>query len=177
MHATRRSFHYIGWAATTLALAATTTALSAPAAFATVGPVEVLHCSPDAWGTCVTPPSYVVGQTYTIVSEYTPNVAGDIPYVDVYDNGVCVAGVIAVSDTDPGHHYTSVPWIPTTAGTHKITVNQRESASTTVTVVAAPPGSGTPQPPTQPACHGSNTGSGGLPGSGSSNLLGSGSAH
>ncbi|MFE3224907.1 hypothetical protein [Nocardia sp. NPDC059228] len=174
MHAETRSIRRIGWGATTLALTATIAALSAPTASA-IGPVQVYQCTSDPTSSsypgppCVIPPSYVVGQTYMLDSPITPNVNGDNAFVSFYDNGQCVAGAIAPSDTDPGHLFADVLWVPTTAGTHKITVNQRGSSSITVTVVAAPPGSGTPQPPTQSSCHDSS-------GSGSSNLLSSGSA-
>ncbi|MFE4458104.1 hypothetical protein ACFROC_12195 [Nocardia tengchongensis] len=186
---TTRTLRHIGWGATTLAVGAAVTALTAPTALADVGAVQVLACpsNPSASTPCVTPTSYVVGQAYRISAEYMPypGVSGmeNYGFVDAFDNGACVAGSMAVRDTDPGHNYTDMIWVPTTAGTHKIRVMQgSDFADTTVTVVAAPAGSTSVTPPAQASCHGDGTVSGSaalpkiaFPSAGSSQLFPTGS--
>ncbi|MFE3258409.1 hypothetical protein ACFXPS_22005 [Nocardia sp. NPDC059091] len=180
MHVTRRPLHYIGWAATTLALAATTTTLSAPTASADVGPITVNDCTTrNSSDACAPASSIVVGHVYQVVSPadiYVPLPPLSAPTVNFYDNGQCIAGAPSPSGmgvTGIDYANSSVSWVPNAPGTHKITVTQASKTATlTVNVVAAPPGSTAQQPPQQAGC-----GGGGSIGSGSSNLLGSGSAH
>ncbi|MGW4352854.1 hypothetical protein ACWELJ_12280 [Nocardia sp. NPDC004582] len=171
-------------------MTAAITALSAPTALADVGPVQILACpsDPAASTPCVTPGSYVVGQAYTISASYGTDYGLDGArinrFVDAFDNGACVAGTLATA-TDGIHNYTRITWVPATSGTHKIRVIQgSDFADTTVTVVAAPPGSVSVTPPAQAACHGDGTVSGSAalpklvigPSSGSSQLFPTGSA-
>ncbi|MFE5285383.1 hypothetical protein ACFRAQ_10475 [Nocardia sp. NPDC056611] len=185
-----RALRHIGWGATTLVIGATVTALTAPSAAADVGPVQVLACpsDPAASTPCVTPGSYVVGQAYTISTSYGISYGWDgvqtNTFVDAFDNGACVAGTTA-TDIDGIHNYTHITWVPATPGAHKIRVVQgSDFADTTVTVVAAPPGSTSVTPPAQAPCHGDGTISGSAalpkivigPSSGSSQLFPTGSA-
>ncbi|WP_458689768.1 hypothetical protein [Nocardia tengchongensis] len=185
---TTRTLRHISWGATTLAVGAAVSALTAPTALADVGPVQVLACpsDPAASTPCVTPGSYVVGQAYTISASYGTDYGLDGAqinrFVDAFDNGTCVAGTMATS-TDGIHNYTHITWVPTTPGTHKIRVMQgSDFADTTVTVAAAPPGSTSVTPPAQASCHGDGTISGSAalpkivaPSAGSSQLFPTGS--
>lgn len=165
MPAKIRALHHTGWGATTLALAATIATLAAPAASALLEGPEVIECSNN---TCAVPSTYVVGQSYSIFAGPPPD---DALRVNFYDNGACVGGF---SYAQPGN---TLPWVPTTAGTHEITIKfsvskpfeMRAPIKLTVNVLAAPPGSPTPPPTPAAQCTvtGSGTGSGG-PTSGSS---------
>ncbi|GAB0108000.1 hypothetical protein JMUB6875_70030 [Nocardia sp. JMUB6875] len=165
MPAKIRAVHHTGWGATTLALAATVAALSAPTASAFVDGPRVDYCSNNI---CDVPSSYVVGQTYSI---YAGRPVDDALRASFYDNGTCIGGF---SYAQPGN---TIPWVPTTAGTHEITIKFSVSEPfvmpgpyrLTVTVVAAPPGSPTPSPTPPGNCTvtGSGTGSGSPLGSGS----------
>ncbi|MFF0634656.1 hypothetical protein ACFYTS_19365 [Nocardia sp. NPDC004151] len=185
-----RTLRHIGWGATTLAVGAAVTALTAPTALAEVGPVQILACpsDPASSAPCVTPGSYVAGQAYAIFASYGTDYGWDgaqiNQFVDAFDNGTCVAGTMA-TDTDGIHNYIKITWVPTTSGTHKIRVTKgSDFADATVTVVAAPPGSTSVTPPAQAACHGDGTISGSAalpkivigPSSGSSQLFPTGSA-
>ncbi|MFE3228642.1 hypothetical protein [Nocardia sp. NPDC059228] len=170
MPITDRPLHRIAWGTTTVALAATIATLSAPSASADLGPITVNECTGTSASTCGPASSIVVGHTYQIVSEANVYLISK-PTVNFYDNGQCIAS--APSPSTFGHagigYHTSVFWVPTTAGTHNLSVEQAfKTASTPVTVVAAPLGSTPAQPPSQPGC-------GGGIGSGSSNPLESGS--
>ncbi|MEU1208819.1 hypothetical protein [Nocardia sp. NPDC005825] len=188
---TNRTLRHIGWGATTLAVGAAVIAATAPTALAEVGPVTVVACpaNPSSTTPCVTPTSYFVGQAYTISATYQPNLGGQsssdptaFAYVDAFDNGACVAGIMAVSDNDY-HNYTAITWVPKTPGKHTIRVMQYGNfADATITVLDAPPGSVTVTPPAQNACHGDGTISGSaalpkivLPSAGSSKLFPTGS--
>ncbi|MEV0462947.1 hypothetical protein AB0I30_17205 [Nocardia tengchongensis] len=165
MPAKTRAIHHIGWGATTLTLAATFVTLSAPTVSAFVDAPQVDDCST---GTCVVPSSYIVGQTYSI---YAGAPLDDALYASFYDNGTCLG---SFSYAQPGN---TVPWVPTTAGAHEITIKTSVSKpfvipapiKLTVTVVAAPLGSATPSPTQSGHCTvtGSGTGSGSPLGSGS----------
>ncbi|MEC3914453.1 hypothetical protein [Nocardia sp. CDC160] len=146
---------HIAWAATFVAVAGSLTALSPGLASAGIHGIEFEQCD-TAGRNCVTPTSFVVGQSYWIYAPYD-GTSTNTPMANFYDNGTCLGG---------GSH--SVAWVPLTPGTHTISnTGGSWSDSTTVTVVAAPAGSPTPQQPKQGAC----TGGGGSFGSGSSNLL------
>ncbi|MET8425595.1 hypothetical protein [Nocardia sp. NPDC004860] len=170
MHAAHRPVRHIAWGATTLALAATIAALSAPTGTASIDGPEVDDCST---GTCTEPSSYVVGQTYSF---YAGPFLTNVSSTSFYDNGKCIGSI-----SYPHTGRNAIAWVPTTAGTHELSVATTSTIpfvvmqpyTFTVSVVAAPPGSGTPQPPQQGTCTGS--GSANLLGSGSANLLGSGS--
>ncbi|WP_433593908.1 hypothetical protein [Nocardia sp. CA-145437] len=185
-----RTLRHIGWGATTLAVGAAVTALTAPIALADIGPVQILACpsDPAASAPCVTPGSYVVGQAYTISAPYGTDYGLDGAetnrFVDAFDNGACVAGTVTTGVSDGIHDYTQITWFPTTSGTHKIRVIKGSYfADATVTVVAAPPGSTSVTPPAQAPCHGDGTISGSAalpkivigPSSGSSQLFPTGS--
>ncbi|WP_460720201.1 hypothetical protein [Nocardia heshunensis] len=167
------------WGATTLAMAATVTTLSVPTASAELQgqPAGVWDCSTSP---CTQPSTYVVGHTYS----FDTGSAGGTPAwqyqytsANFYDDGRCL-GSISLPTNGP----TSVPWVPTTAGTHKMTLAMNgilplmvpQPTVFTVTVVAAPPGSPVAQqPPVQGNCAmtGSGTGSADPLGSGSARLL------
>ncbi|MEU6581477.1 hypothetical protein [Nocardia sp. NPDC046763] len=171
--------HRIGWGATTLAVAATIAALSTPTATA-----DIEYEVPNAWdcstGTCTLPSTYVVGHTYSFDTGSpggTDSWQSMYSSANFYDDGKCLG---SISLPHAGH--VAVTWVPTTTGTHKLSLAligaipfmASQPTVIPVSVVAAPPGSPTPQqPPQQGTCVGS--GSGSLLGSGSANLLGSGS--
>lgn len=153
----------IGWGATTFAVAAAITALSAPTAFATVGPVDV----EDAGGSGTPDSTPVAGQLYRVTADADINLitSGTVTF---YDNGQCIAS--APEPSTFGHtgirNFSFVYWVPT-AGTHTLTATQNgRTATTTVTVTAAPAGSTPAQQPKQPGC-----GGGGSLDLGSVNLL------
>ncbi|MEU6581476.1 hypothetical protein [Nocardia sp. NPDC046763] len=164
MHVTRRPLHYIGWAATTLALAAATTTLSAPTASASLGfPVLIDAATGAEVG------SAVVGHAYTYYSgiNFQPMFAST---ADFYDNGQCI-GSAPIS----GPGALQITWVPTATGSHTLTiVGGVKEISEKYDVTAAPAGSTPTQPPKQPGCGGG--GSANLIGSGSAALDGSGSA-
>ncbi|MFE3193162.1 hypothetical protein ACFXHA_29445 [Nocardia sp. NPDC059240] len=168
MHTTHRPVRRIGWGTTTLALAATVAALSAPTASADFMGPDIMDCSS---GTCVAPSSYVVGQTYMFFQIPALDNAATTSF---YDNGNCV-GTITYPHSGPN----AVPWVPTTAGTHQMAYSTALTIPFVytkpnpfpVTVVAAPPGSPTPQPTQHGGCAG--VGSGSPVGSGSSIMPGS----
>ncbi|MFJ9368331.1 hypothetical protein ACIRRA_28440 [Nocardia sp. NPDC101769] len=147
MPATNR---HIAWAATLVGVAGTLTAVFPALATAGIHGIEVQDCSS---GTCTTPASYIVGQSYSFIAPYD-GVSITGPVSSFYDNGACI-----------GSSNNSVTWVPLTAGTHTLSTRTGSNTdSLTVVVVAAPPGSPTAQQPQQGGC-------GGSIGSGSSNLL------
>ncbi|GAB0107998.1 hypothetical protein JMUB6875_70010 [Nocardia sp. JMUB6875] len=156
MSATKR---HIAWAATLVGVAGTLTALSPGLATAGIHGIELGDCSITY---CPTPTSIVAGHSYSIVGPYDGTNTQHSAY-SFYDNGACIGSGV------------SVTWVPLTAGSH--TLSARNSLgfpedSVTVTVVAAPAGSPTPQQPQQGGCQrGFGSGSADLLGSGSSNLL------
>ncbi|MGW4247294.1 hypothetical protein [Nocardia sp. NPDC004722] len=166
MSAAHRRNHHIAWGATALALAATVTTALAPTASATIDTPNVLDCPTTTSCTPVT--SFVAGHSYRFGS---PMVHNDLVAYQVYfyDNGQCLGntaptdnGDVTVIVGDPAY----ITWVPQTAGTHKLTVQQgTESQSITVTVTAAPAGTPTPQQPAQGGCDGA-----GLVGTGSADL-------
>ncbi|MEU6586993.1 hypothetical protein [Nocardia sp. NPDC046763] len=152
MPATNRRARHIAWAATLVSVAGTLTALFPALATAGIHGIEVQDCSS---GTCTTPASFVVGQSYSFTAPYD-GVSIQSPVSSFYDNGACI-----------GSSRVSVTWVPLTAGTHTLSTRGGSFAdSLTVVVVAAPPGTPTAQQPQQGGC-----GGGGSIGSGSSNLL------
>ncbi|MFE4458103.1 hypothetical protein ACFROC_12190 [Nocardia tengchongensis] len=152
MPATHRRARHIAWAATLLSVAGTLTTLSSAVATAGIHGIEVQECSDRA---CTTPASYIVGQSYSVIAPYD-GTSTQSPVSSFYDNGACL-----------GSATNSVTWVPLTAGTHTLSTRGGSfTDSVTVTVVAAPPGTPTPQQPQQGGC-----GGGGSFGSGSSNLL------
>ncbi|WP_040809843.1 hypothetical protein [Nocardia concava] len=160
MHTGSRSSRRIAWAASLVGVAGTLTTLSPGLAAAGIHGIEVEQC--DAAGrNCGTPASIVAGQTYWIEGPYD-GVSITGPTNSFYDNGSCIGG---------GGY--SVFWVPATAGTHTLSTIDTKGFkdSVTVTVVAAPAGSPVAQQPQQGGC-----GGGGSFGSGSADLLGSGSA-
>ncbi|GAB2519822.1 hypothetical protein [Nocardia heshunensis] len=182
MPAAHRRTHHIAWGTTALAIAATVTTVLAPTASATIDTPNVLDC--PTTNNCTPVTSFVVGHSYLFGSK---TVHSDLVALRVYfyDNGQCLGntpqadnGDVTVLVGDPAY----ITWVPQTAGTHKLTVQQgTESQSITVTVAAAPAGSPTAQQPTQGGCDGAGllgTGSADL-GAGSSLIKGltSGSGH
>ncbi|MEU1429830.1 hypothetical protein ABZ412_22385 [Nocardia sp. NPDC005746] len=151
MHITPRTLRHIRWGATTLALAATISALAAPAEAAEVGPIQVGGCPGP---TCVT--SYHVGDTYMIWSPVNDGLYGSVD-VYFYDNGQCIGHTPTPSGQGTlGGGGAYLNWVPATTGTHKITVQQGiESSDVTVTVVAATTPGPAPEPP-----HGDCSGAG-----------------
>ncbi|MFE3053397.1 hypothetical protein [Nocardia sp. NPDC059239] len=151
MPATNRRARHIAWAATLVSVAGTLTALSSALATAGIHGPEVQDCSS---GTCTTPASFIVGQSYSFIAGYD-GVSIVNPVSSFYDNGACI-----------GSDRQSVTWVPLTAGTHTLSTHTGSNTeSLTVVVVAAPPGTPTAQQPQQGGC-----GGGGSIGSGSSNL-------
>ncbi|GAB0107999.1 hypothetical protein JMUB6875_70020 [Nocardia sp. JMUB6875] len=142
----------IAWAATTLASVATLAALSTPIAGARIDGAPIL--TDTATGAEVG--SAVVGRSYQIFPGlgYNPGLSA---VADFFDNGQCIASAPAATLT--------VIWVPTTAGTHTLTVQGApNSVSMTVEVAPASAGSTPVKPPNQPGC--------GI-GGGSSNVLAS----
>ncbi|MFE3193161.1 hypothetical protein ACFXHA_29440 [Nocardia sp. NPDC059240] len=167
MHTTHHPARHIAWCTTTLALAATVTALATPATAHVPSP-EVDDCST---GICGVPSSYAVGHTYSFTADYTLDNPSSMNF---YDNGKCL-GSITLPHSGP----LAVPWVPTTPGPHEmmITENLRSPfsppqpyfAKWTVTVQASPAGSDTP--PTPGSCV--SSGSADWLSSGSASLRGS----
>ncbi|GAB2519849.1 hypothetical protein [Nocardia heshunensis] len=180
MHTAHRPIHRIGWGTTTLVLAATITALTTPTANASIED-EVPNVWDCSTGSCNLPSTYVVGHTYM----FSPGSPGGMPTTDplhtsanFYADGKCLGGYSL-----PHTGSDSVPWMPTAAGTHTLTLRYLDiipfvytpATVLTVTVVAAPAGSPTPQPPAPlGSCTGSGSadlfnpiGSGGTKGTGS----------
>ncbi|MFF0609621.1 hypothetical protein ACFYUD_13190 [Nocardia tengchongensis] len=88
---------------------------------------------------------YVVGAKVMIDAKVSPTLFG-LPWerVTLRDNGTCFFS--GFQGFMVGFYTT---WIPTTAGSHVITLTQGlQSASQTVTVADAPPGTPTPTPGT-----------------------------
>ncbi|WP_040809839.1 hypothetical protein [Nocardia concava] len=144
-------------AATLVGLTGTLAALSPGLANAGRFGMDVLDCSS---GTCTTPTTFVVGQSYTVNPPYDGTDQTQAVN-DLYDNGGCI-----------GSRSLTYTWVPLTTGTHTLTSHTydllgfaKTSVSITVTVVAAPAGAPTPHQPQQGGC-----GGGGSFGSGSSNL-------
>lgn len=149
MPITTRSRH-IAWATTIVSAAAAFTALSSNIATADIHGIEIQDCSS---GTCVDATSYVVGHSYQFVGPGS-GVDNLPPTQNFYDNGNCI-----------GSSRNFVNWVPLTAGNHTLSTHVgSNNESVTVTVVAAPAGSPTPQQPAQGGC-----GGGGSFGSGSAN--------
>ncbi|MFE3001106.1 hypothetical protein ACFXG4_39760 [Nocardia sp. NPDC059246] len=159
MHVTRRPLHYIGWAATTLALASTITALSTTTASASLGlPMLVDAATGAEVG------SAVVGHAYTYYAgiNFQPMFAST---ADFYDNGQCIGSAPL---SGPGA--LQITWVPTAAGSHTLTI---VGGVKEISEGGGDRGRGG-QPPKQPGCGGG--GSANLIGSGSAALDGSGSA-
>ncbi|MGW4247292.1 hypothetical protein [Nocardia sp. NPDC004722] len=157
------------WGAATLAMAASVSTLSVPTASADIESESggVLDCSTSP---CTTPSTYIVGHTYdfsTGAPGGTPSWHSMYSSANFYDNGQCIGSVALTANTMGA----DVQWVPTTAGTHNLTLKYNDiilfvttpPRVFTVTVVAAPPGSPAPKPsPSQGTCtsSGSGTGSG-----------------
>ncbi|MFJ9363816.1 hypothetical protein ACIRRA_05250 [Nocardia sp. NPDC101769] len=164
MHRDARTMRHINWGATTLALAATITALSTTTAAASLGfPVLIDAATGAEVG------SAVVGHAYTYYAgiNFQPMLAST---ADFYDNGQCI-GSAPIS----GPGALQITWVPAATGSHTLTiVGGVKEISEKYDVTAAPAGSTPAQPPKQPGCGGG--GSANLIGSGSAALDGSGSA-
>ncbi|MFE3193160.1 hypothetical protein ACFXHA_29435 [Nocardia sp. NPDC059240] len=172
------------WGATTLTMATMVTTLSVPTASAELQghPAGVWDCSTSP---CTEPSTFVVGHTYS----FDPGSAGgttswEYQYTSLnfYDDGKCL-GSVSLPTNGP----TSVPWVPATTGTHKLTIAYNtivplliaQPTTLSVSVVAAPAGSPVaPQPPVSGNCAmtGSGTGSADPLGSGSARLLNTGNS-
>ncbi|GAB2519829.1 hypothetical protein [Nocardia heshunensis] len=169
MHVESRIMRRIAWAATTVALSSTIIGLSAPTATAHIPSPEIDDCST---GFCAVPASYIVGHTYSFDADYSLD---NPTSTNFYADGQCLGSI-----TYPHAGRNAVPWVPTTAGTHVLTLKENlpfpwagpPAGTFTVTVLAAPPGSPVPQPP-PPQGNCVSSGSGSLLGSGSAGLPGS----
>lgn len=151
MTASRTFLRQIRWGASGLMVVAAAVGVSAPSASADPSPAGrlVLDISPPPGG-------YVVGVRADIIVEGVGGSMFPIPQAQVTlsDNGTCVYS-FQPGQAPSGYSYMS--WVPTTAGTHTISVTQYGStASETVTVASAPDGTPVPTPET-PGC--SNGGS------------------
>lgn len=126
------------WTVTALAAAVATTLTAAPAS-------ADFHAPDIGSGQTL-----YVGQQYYISTGGAPD---DVFFwMSFYDNNQCIAGSRGSAPSHSGYGWV-VYWVPTTAGTHTITVSgDTQSKSTTVIVLPAPAGS-TPAPqPKQPGC-------------------------
>ncbi|AQA25153.1 hypothetical protein BTZ20_0149 [Rhodococcus sp. MTM3W5.2] len=148
MTASRTFLHRIGWSASGLMMVAAAVGMSVPSASA--------DTSPDGWlALDVSPPpgGYVVGVKANITVEGIGGAMFPVPQsrVTLSDNGTCVYSFYP-GQAPPGFSYMS--WVPTTAGTHTISITQYgATVSETVTVNPAPDGTPVPTPET-PGCSG-----------------------
>ncbi|MFI6430301.1 hypothetical protein [Rhodococcus oryzae] len=148
MTASRTLLRRIGWGASGLMMVAAAVGMSVPAASAAT--------SPDGWlAVDVFPPpgGYVVGVRADITVEGVGGSMFPLPQsrVTLSDNGTCVYSFLP-GQAPSGFSYLS--WVPTTAGTHTISVTQYgTTVSETVTVNPAPDGAPVPTPET-PGCSG-----------------------
>lgn len=150
----------IGWCAQGLAAAATLVTLAAPTASAGVWEIRVGPYGAPA-------PELRAGTSYDLFAHTTVSVFGT--QVDFYDNGRCIGSDKVVGNDSGDAPRSSVAWVPTTAGEHKLLVkSEGESLSITVNVLPTLPGGPIAPQPQQRGCGavGSiDTGSMGIPGS------------
>ncbi|WP_369633952.1 hypothetical protein [Nocardia sp. JMUB6875] len=127
-----------------------TTVVASTTATASVDPLPGIGVqAPPSGGFVVGTPVTVYGMVLIGGVSFLPG-----PRYTFTDNGSCF---YAKTPLGQNASQIQVTWIPTTAGSHTLTVTQNgHSDSTTVTVVAAPAGTAVPTPST-PGCSSSGS--------------------